>query len=1183
MAIHQPVPSVVVWEASARQVLWRPQMMVKMLTSMTQTFGKRPLAWMLPQKVMPMVLQIFCWMRNATAGKYKSSTLMQHLRRQSRKSKIRLPKKQNRKKKEKERIRAEKKQRKLEEKERRKREREEAKEAKDKVQPNGSASKKQGEIDKTITKEKKSSREGRSKKMKKAERRRAIRKAEREDPILERIKQAWEVPQRNRATAAALRFGFGRFCKIRNEANLTSLPIQDLEVFVRTYVYQLALQAAVSVLARVQDHADDKIMQGMILDCPNAACELLSSILSPLSQSAGGPETEWICNALMSSLKLYQEAKTGRCSLRIPLCLAEPTFVSELRAGAAFRALRRFAFLSRLNSVVENALDDVLNDLGHEELGKRGCPTKDLSTLDADLKSRHVTTEELSHCLGIHLPRPRFYSDCAPPAPWWDRSCDLALIVGTFIHGLGNYEAMRLDDDLPFGRKISQYASNDPGTARAFHTFEAAAYSARKVFDDALSSAKLKAQAEAHAAVAAAVAASKLAEEKEKEKRDSKTDGSDNNDCAQKPATNKLLPPLNGKGQKGSIPDNALSSTMNADDSDVVTLYSLSTAMENTTSSMPTAASLIKGGAAYGSADATPSNTKKKNADEQQIHLCLPMPDARCLDNLLSRLINKIEGRSQNCGYHDTRDPGLDISIASIISADEGTRRSAVLKFLNRCSTSGYKHRECVRAAFSGSLCGSQHRSLDDSADYFLGAASADLMMVSSGADASRYQRGPGVPMILSRYGLSAIIHADGDLVKKITKIKVKDEKSSFESNPNQPSVTVTSTPDQSGSAAQKKGEERGLRYNLSNIPSQLRENELYRAGLCAALLHCGSPLDSRKESRAEVDYRLSNFLQGREKSFFLMKTLTAIGGLFTGEEITLEEKSVKKYYDSVLIPHCINLCLSRTGPPISASKGNLDSTVTNNDGKIPKRFFSTLPDPSLPVNLHSEIAVANALAILRRIRLTRAIRFVVGGGIPIEQLMSFLNGPVMRSSLDGVPVWWSPSIHDLALLIHAAVHGLFAIFSDRRHQERMMNIQSVFSISAIKKHIREVFVDGMDGKKPALPRNFLDNSKSGEIDAWIEAQAFQFPTPNVVERRISIICGEMTQGMGSNDKGNDDKRDPFFRYDSIPMFDHGGWPKDEGSGCSSLGLYSGTRNGVFASLLHVAEGWFDHSYRQSW
>ena len=26
--------------------------------------------------------------------------------------------------------------------------------------------------------------------------------------------------------------------------------------------------------------------------------------------------------------------------------------------------------------------------------------------------------------------------------PSWDMSCDIALIVGTFIHGLGNYEAI---------------------------------------------------------------------------------------------------------------------------------------------------------------------------------------------------------------------------------------------------------------------------------------------------------------------------------------------------------------------------------------------------------------------------------------------------------------------------------------------------------------------------------------------------------------------------------------------------------------------------------------------------------------------------------------------------------------------------------------------------------------------
>lgn len=66
------------------------------------------------------------------------------------------------------------------------------------------------------------------------DRKRALRRVANEDPTIERSKQAWEVPQRNRATAAALRFGFGRFNKIRHESSLASLPLQDLEIFVRS-------------------------------------------------------------------------------------------------------------------------------------------------------------------------------------------------------------------------------------------------------------------------------------------------------------------------------------------------------------------------------------------------------------------------------------------------------------------------------------------------------------------------------------------------------------------------------------------------------------------------------------------------------------------------------------------------------------------------------------------------------------------------------------------------------------------------------------------------------------------------------------------------------------------------------------------------------------------------------------
>lgn len=69
---------------------------------------------------------------------------------------------------------------------------------------------------------------------KRTDRKRALKRAEHEDPVYERVKQAWDTSQRNRVVNAILRFGFGRFCKVRSEANFTSLPIQDIEVFARS-------------------------------------------------------------------------------------------------------------------------------------------------------------------------------------------------------------------------------------------------------------------------------------------------------------------------------------------------------------------------------------------------------------------------------------------------------------------------------------------------------------------------------------------------------------------------------------------------------------------------------------------------------------------------------------------------------------------------------------------------------------------------------------------------------------------------------------------------------------------------------------------------------------------------------------------------------------------------------------
>ena len=73
--------------------------------------------------------------------------------------------------------------------------------------------------------------------LKKLSKKRALQKLENADPAIEKLKQAWEVPHRNRVIAACIRFGFSRFTKIRNESGFQSLPIQDIEVFCRSCKY----------------------------------------------------------------------------------------------------------------------------------------------------------------------------------------------------------------------------------------------------------------------------------------------------------------------------------------------------------------------------------------------------------------------------------------------------------------------------------------------------------------------------------------------------------------------------------------------------------------------------------------------------------------------------------------------------------------------------------------------------------------------------------------------------------------------------------------------------------------------------------------------------------------------------------------------------------------------------------
>lgn len=353
----------------------------------------------------------------------------ERLEEQRRKEKIAMEKLLE--KEEKERERLEKKKKKEAAKEKKKREKEELKvqQAEKKAAAAAAAASKAAKV--TIKEEKETTKKEPivevkpPKKSKKNDRQRALRRAANENPILEQLRQAWEAPHRNRATAAILRFGFARFCKIRHEANMNSLPLQDIEVFTRALVYQIALQAGVNML---------ELANGSYLRDTRVH---LSQWLGDLSEY----EVDWISSSIISALEHHREVEEKRRFLRLPVILCEPKYVADLRNGCALRALRRLGILARLRVFIEKCLDTVLTGLGHEELGKRGCPPSDLTVLDVDLKARFVTTEELSLVISAGFKRLRSIR----PATWWDRHCDVAvstspgsvnLFAGEFFPGL---------------------------------------------------------------------------------------------------------------------------------------------------------------------------------------------------------------------------------------------------------------------------------------------------------------------------------------------------------------------------------------------------------------------------------------------------------------------------------------------------------------------------------------------------------------------------------------------------------------------------------------------------------------------------------------------------------------------------------------------------------------------------
>lgn len=955
------------------------------------------------------------------------------------------------------------------------------------------------------------------------------------------VRQAWDVPQRHRAIAACLRFGFERFCRIRFESNLTSLPIQDFEVFFRSYFYQLSLQAAVTFL-QLQKNESQSMDE--------------YSMKNFLHESLGNPsskEVNWLCDCLSNGLRHYIEVKSNRRCLRVPRVLAEPVFVADLRSGPALRSLRRMFMLCRIKRIIEDCLDELLSQLGYEQLAKRGCHTSDISTLDVDLKSRLVSTEEISLALNAHMGK----IDHRSPVAWWDRSCDIALLIGTFVHGLGNYDAMLNDNALPFDFKIQKFAKKDEACLAAQKSFDIATSAARKVFDSALVAFDAK-EEERNIAIISAAAANQNAREKDAQLLREGGAAAD--------IIHSKMPDQVAKNRYEVI---------DGDDSHYVTLPRLKEGLLTSIRQDPgTIMELVPLGVKSQETPSGPGRRKVINYHQ------LLMPDARVLDCRLTIILEEIE-QSMYESESSEIDNGQRERLPSLWQHSETVwciceaRRKAISRVsgVDWNDQSDQPLREYMGIGIRGSQCAASHKLLDDGTDFSVGAASLELAQVAS--PTARYLRDIGVPMNLTRFALSALVYADRSCVDELLEIERARSLAKNESDPkvgestksDEPptanretdhpqnenvkseldvpevttvenvgsSIMVTEAQKIEGKSEEIVPKEDGKEsMDVSPVPESLKDPRL-RASICLVLLYYGYPhansgksrvskplWDSTKDQESDPDHLFDD-----ERFRGLLEEFV---WAYDDDCHFPDIATIKRYVESCLLPHCLRLCVMGNGPVLSEARGSSGKyTTAYGTSLYPEHteyLQSPLPDPCLDLSDHSIQALGAASAILRRHRMMRAAMKLASGAAPLSQIDKILHSSFIRKSMEGLPVWWCPWIHDAALLVHASTKGLFSIVKDRKSEECS---SSLFSHKGIVKHIHSTFIAG-DG----LPRSIVEQSSFEDSSTWVELQARDFPSMNVLERRLAFLCSQASEFL------NEDER-----YDNLPMFDHGSWPRN--------------------------------------
>lgn len=206
--------------------------------------------------------------------------------------------------------------------------------------------------------------------------------------------------------------------------------------------------------------------------------------------------------------------------------------------------------------------------------------------------------------------------------------------------------------------------------------------------------------------------------------------------------------------------------------------------------------------------------------------------------------------------------------------------------------------------------------------------------------------------------------------------------------------------------------------------------------------------------------------------------------------------REVEEYYYSTWIPFCSVVATSRKVLSLSQNK-------------------YVVPNPLRKQSDHHLAARGLCQLFLIRQQLMYAAWYVLTEEYAtLIQYLKTNHGSAAARSVDSMPVWWCPWIHDVGLLLGCVKHGYLAM------QQIMSDPELPFERNYLDKHIRQVFVYGSRHVEPA---GVDELTTPGACESFVQATILQFPDLKDLEFRMMRVLQDMTCSLPN---------DYFFRIE---------------------------------------------------